>query len=140
MIDSPIQRSRVRPWLVCESGTRWLASLHRFCDELMPPPLVASITPVAPAETARPLAGRERLIVLWEATDDNFIQTCDWLIAISQYQPAALKWIAAGELSDRELVVLSELGAAAVIRQPEHLPRLKVMVKAYFASSTHHLD
>ena len=140
MIELPLDRSAIRPWLICESGHRWLTSAARFAPGLMPDSLVAKVTPAASAEIESLLAGYDSAVVLWEVERSNLANACDWLTKSAIGNPGLLRITAAAGLSDGELLVLSELGAAATLQRPEELPRLETMIKAYFATSGHHLD
>ena len=140
MIELPEDRSTIRPWLVCESGHRWFSAVARFAPQLMPKPLLASITPAAPADVVSLSAGSARAVVLWEVDRSNLAVACDWLIETAIGRPAMLRITVGTGLSDGERLVLSELGSATTLQHPEQLPRLETMIKAHFATSSHHLD
>ncbi len=135
MIDLPSDRSMIRPWVVCESGNRWLTAVRRFAPDLMPGQLVVEVTHADPGNTDSVLAGHRRAVVLWEVHRTNFTAACDWLATTAIRWPKTLRLAAGSGLSDRELIVLSEFCVATTLRHPEQLPRLASMIKAYFATS-----
>lgn len=133
-------RSSVVPWVVCESGRRWQTAVSRFAPSLMPAPLAARVLPGSCDSLAAALGGQSHAVVLWEVERTNVATTCDCLTRTSARWPHLLQLIAATGLTDGERLALSELGAAFALEYPEQLPRLAGMIKAYFATSSHHLD
>ncbi len=139
MIDSLPEPTTMRRWIVCESGDRWLQALGRFAPGLMPHPLVATVTPAeadsqGPDGLAALLAGQERAVVLWEVQRSHLLRCCDGLAATASRQPKILQLVAAGGLSECELIALTEFNAAVTLRHPEQLPSLAAMIHGYFAN------
>ena len=134
--DTSVHRS----WIVCEAGKRWLNTVRRFAPEQMPKPLVAVVLPGEP-ETVQPmLADQAPAIVLWSVQRDSMVAAADNLAEISTAAPGILQLVASEGLTPREIMILSEFGAATTISRPEDLPRLTPMIHGYFASARHHLD
>ena len=127
-------RSSVAPWVVCESGRRWLTAVSRFAPPMMPTPLSAVVLPGSFGSLASILAGHRRAVVLWEVERSNLATACDWLTKTSVNWPGTLQLTAATGLTDGELLALSELGASFALERPEQLPQLAAMMKAYFAT------
>jgi hypothetical protein len=134
MTDSPADPGILRPWIICETGHRWNMAVCRFAPAMMPAPLVPSVFRAKPSNTAASILGDGPAVVLWEVRRESVVAACDHLFQTAIAAPDALQLVAGPELSDRERVVLSEFRCAAVIRHPEHLPRLAPMIRAYFAS------
>ncbi len=44
MIEVSIDQADLRKWFVCEQSQRWIRAVRRFSPDLMPAPLVPSIT------------------------------------------------------------------------------------------------
>jgi len=140
MIELPANREWIRPWVVCEATDRWLTAIRRFAPEMMPAPLIPAIQPVEPPKARELLAGEGGpAVILWEV-GDSLAAACDCLARTAITSPQLLQWVAGPALSDRERIMLSEFGCAAVIRHPEDLPKLTRMVHVYFATSDQHLD
>lgn len=140
MIEQPIERAILRPWIVCEQGQRWLTGVRRFASQMMPAPLIASIVAADPTKPLAMLATQQQAIVLWAVQQNALIASCDRIAQVSIASPKVLQIVASAELSWQQRLVLSELRASVVIRHIEDLPKLAGLIQGYFASSHQHLD
>jgi hypothetical protein len=145
MIELPPDPSTSCAWLICETGDRWAAATRRFAPQLIPQPWVASIVPVplpsgGSVLPAHFLSAPSRCIVLWEIDQVEFSSACDSLASIATEYPGTLRLAAAAGLSDPRRMMISELGVAATVANPEDLPSLAGMLHAYFATQRHLLD
>ena len=128
-------------WIICESGNRWRQSVLRFVPEWLGKDNSLAVKNVLAGEV---LASTLRLpygVLLWEldaASVSTVMQAISslsvdrnrWLqiVAVDQVSPR-------NRLSPRDLCSLSEMGVAAVIEQPEELPRLGRMISGHFAGA-----
>lgn len=134
MIELPPERANIRPWLVVESGDRWIHASRRFAPELMPPNLIAQVRHFEPPLTVA-LSGQQRAVILWEVRRAHFDKAIDGLAATRLRSPSTLLLAATRGLADRHHLALSEFGVATFVSHPEHLPRLAPMIGAYFSDS-----
>ncbi len=133
-------------WIVCESGNRWRQCVLRLVPEWLglDHSLAVKSLAVKNVLAGEVLAATLRLphgVLLWEldaASTSTVTQAISslsvdrdrWLqiVAVDQVSPR-------DRLSPRELCSLSEMGVAAVIEQPEELPRLGRMISGHFAGA-----
>lgn len=140
MIELPADRANVRPWIVCESGNRWMTAVRRFVAEMMPPGLAASVIAAEPAKVHAMISPRRPSVVLWEFQPSLFAAVCDAVAATTIAAPKTLQIVASETLSRRQQFVLSELRVTATLRHVEELPRLTGLIQGYFASVPDNLD
>ncbi|QDT08058.1 hypothetical protein K227x_64880 [Rubripirellula lacrimiformis] len=140
MIELPVQRSQLRPWLVCESGSRWLTASRRFVPAMMPPPLSASIIPVMPDRITAAISGHRQAVIVWSIQSDDLVDRVDRIRAVSIASPHVLQIAAVTDLSAPQRTVLSELRVSVMMRHVEELPRWQRLIQGYFADSLKHLD
>ena len=145
MIELPPDPATSFTWLICESGDRWATATRRFVADLIPQPWVASIlaVPLPSGGSVLPAqfpSARARSVILWQIDPINFSRGCDSLACIATEYPGPLRLAAAAGLSDHGRMMISELGVAATVANPEDLPSLAGMLHAYFATQRHLLD
>ncbi|MGI9469892.1 MAG: hypothetical protein ACR2NZ_00065 [Rubripirellula sp.] len=130
----------IRPWIVCETGTRWITGLRRFAPEIMPSELVPQIHVAPRSKTLSMLTHAGPTIVLWEVQPDGLAVSCECLAQAAMLAPGALQIVAAAGLTMRERLVIAGFRISATIEHPEDLVSLKPMIHRYFARSAQHLD
>lgn len=129
-----IDRQDERRWLVCESGQRWARAVRRFAPDLMPKPLVPSISTNGPQQTLDQLASRRghQAVLLWESPPGSLLPVCDSIVQADRICPIALQLVAASDRTEQEYAILLEFPCAAILRHPEDLAGIRVMIEAYF--------
>ena len=140
MIDFAADSGRVRTWLVCESGDRWLHAVRRFAPSMMPAPLIAATRSTEPAQVTSLLTRQSPAVILWEVEPPSLAIACDYLANTADAAPGVLQLVAGSELTDRERISVMEFPCCATIRHPEDLPGLARLIHGYFATPNQHLD
>ena len=140
MIRLPPDRAAERFWVVCEASDRWSRAVRRFAPELLPPSLFLTTIDVTWSTLTSSVAKYPTCVVLCDVERSSFGSHCESLARIASKCPHSLRLVAGNRLTDHQRVVLSELGVAAHLAQPEYLPRLSRMLAAHFASPGHLLD
>ena len=130
----------IRPWLICETGNRWLTAVRRFEQNIVPAQLVARVEPAGQDEILTKLTHSEPLVVLWEVRGDSLAAHLDALVRSTAINPQALQIIACHHLTHRELSCLTPFPVTAMVQHPEELPRLTHMIHLYFARWTQFID
>jgi hypothetical protein len=130
----------IRPWLICETGSRWLTAVRRFGPEMVPEDLVPKVESASRDEILASLSLAEPSIVLWEARRESLAANCESLARTSAVNPRALQIIACHHLTRREQLCLTPFSVAAMIQHPEELPRLTRMIHLHFARWTQSID
>jgi len=134
MIELPPSHMHVRPWVLCERGTRWFPALCRFAPELMPDPLTASIIALDARQVRSALIGQTKAVLWWEAPADGVATLCDAVAFVSLVAPQVSQIVVGSRLSRAEQLVLAELRVAATIEHLEQIPQLSRLISAYFAT------
>ncbi len=130
----------IRPWFICETGSRWLTAVRRFGPDMVPAALVPKVKSTSRDEILANLSLSEPSVVLWEVRRDSLAAHCDSLARSAAINPQALQIIACHHLSHREQSCLTPFPIAAMVQHPEELPRLTRMIHLHFASSTQFID
>jgi len=130
-ISPLIDQSSVRPWIVCESGQRWVTASRRFSTQLLPPNFTANVLACGPVDIPMQLVRQPSAIVLWEISPANTIGILDHITALSWSHPHVLQIAAASEITDGDLISLSEMGIKAIVTETEQLPGLRKMIYRY---------
>ncbi len=130
----------IRPWLICETGSRWLTAVRRFGPDMVPAELIAKVESASQDEILTKLTLTEPSVVLWEIRGDSLAAHCDVLARSTATNPQALQIIACHHLTHRELACLSPFPVAAMVQHPEELPRLNRMIHLHFARWTQFID
>ena len=140
MLPAAAEVSVHRPWIVCEPQQRWLTAVRRFAPEQLPRPLIPVVMPAEPDAVTTMLVGQGSGVILWSAGRDNLREVCQRLARTAMAAPWVLQLVAEDGLSNRERLILAEFPCAATVRNPEDLPRLRGMIRGYFARLDDHLD
>ena len=130
----------IRPWLLCESGNRWLTAVRRFGPEMVPAELVPKVESASRDEILVNLSRSESSVVLWEARSESLVANCDSLARTAAVNPRALQIIACHQLTYRGQLCLTPLRVAAMVHHPEEFPRLARMIHLHFARWTQFID
>lgn len=130
----------IRPWIVCESGSRWITAVRRFASEIMPSDLVAQLQAASRSKTLGLLTHAGPTIVLWEVERDALAASCECVAQASILAPNTLQIVAGAGLTLRERLAIAAFPISATIEHPEDLVGLKPMIYRYFARSAQHLD
>ena len=130
----------IRPWLICETGSRWLTAVRRFGQDMIPAELVARAESASQDEILTNLTLAEPLIILWEIRGDSLAAHCNALVRSTAINPQALQIIACHHLTYREQSCLTSFPVAAMVQHPEELPRLTRMIHLHFARWTQFID
>lgn len=130
----------IRPWLICEMGSRWLTAVRRFGPEMIPEALVPRVESASRDEILASLNLLEPSVVLWETSRDTLAASCDSLARTAAINPRVLQIIACHQLTHREQLCLTPFPVAAMVHQPEELPRLTPMIHLHFARWTQFID
>lgn len=138
MIDH--RQSAYGHWFVLEAADRWIRAVERFAPQLTPPPLTAICTSLDPTDAANRLRQRRQAILLCEITQRSFLDGCRRLTQLARDHRHCLAVAAIDRATSKSTLMLSELGAAAIIERPEQLPALAAMTTAHFKSRRHFLD
>ena len=69
----------IRPWLICETGSRWLSAVRRFGPDMLPADLIPKVESATRDEILSGLSLSEPSIVLWEVGRDSLAAVCDSL-------------------------------------------------------------
>jgi len=130
----------IRPWLICETGCRWLTAVRRFGAEIVPSELVPKIESAARGQILARLAGPVPTIVLWETRRESLAVSCESVARTAARNPSTLQIVACHQLNHRERLCLTRFPIAAMVNHPEDLPRLTRMIHLYFARWTQVID
>jgi len=130
----------IRTWIICETGSRWLAAVRRFGPEMFPTDLIPKVASARQDEILATLNLSEPSIVLREVRRDSLAAHCDSLARSTASDPQSLQIIACHQLTLREQWCLTPFPVAAMIQHPEELPRLTHMIHLHFARWTQSID
>jgi len=130
----------IRRWLICESSHRWLTAVRRFGPEMIPSRFVLKLDSANQDEILTRAARLEPCVILWEARSETLAATFHALAHTAAVNSEVLQIVACHQLSCRERLCLSPLPVAAMVNQPEELPRLTRMIHLHFARWTQILD
>ncbi len=131
-------------WIVCESGNRWRQCVLRLVPEWLGKDDSLAVKNVLAGDVLASTLRLPKGVLLWELDALSALRVIQAIASLSVDRDRWLQIVAVSSISakvhlaTRDLCALSEMGIAAVIQQPEELPRLGRMISGHFAG-THRL-
>lgn len=147
-IELPVELQNVRLWIVADpkhdsddqtttKPNRWLVASRRFAPAMSPDPISLSFVVSGVPSVRSHLRGHAHAAVLWDADGiEHRGDVFDAVAVVAAVRPDVLQFVAAGSLSHDERLALGEMGVAAIVDQPEHLPRWTPLVTRYWSRSS----
>lgn len=144
-IELPVERQNVRMWIVADPHyesvdqasarpNRWLVASRRFAPTMTPDPIVLSFVACDLPSVRLNLRGHQEAAILWDASGTaNRGNVFDAIAGVAAARRDVLQFVAGDSLSDDERLALGEMGIAAIVDQPEHLPRWAPLVTRYWS-------
>lgn len=132
--------AQVQKCVVLEEGRRWQSALRQFVGQLVPSPIVLSVTACRASELVPTLHAAPRGILFWEIERSTLPDSLERVRHLKQRFPQLLQLAGTSGLSDFQCLALSEVGVAAIVSHPESLLRLKPALTGHFARSTRRVD